>query len=479
MTDPVITRFAPSPTGYLHIGGARTALFNWLFAKHFGGMFYLRIEDTDVVRSTQEAVDVIFASLRWLGLDWDGEVVFQLQRAARHQEVAHKLLAEGKAYYCYCTAEELEAMRALAREEGKNPRYNGLWRNRDPKEAPWDVKPVIRLKAPQSGKTVVEDHVQGYVEVNNEQLDDMVLLRSDGTPTYMLSVVVDDHDMGITHVIRGDDHFTNTFRQKQLYEACGWHVPEFAHIPLIHGPDGSKLSKRHGSLGTEHYKNMGFLPEAMCNYLLRLGWGHGDEEIVPTPRAIELFDLSGIGKSPSRFDSVKLTHLNGHYIRERDNKTLMGELIPFIEKRGHTLTPVYTERILKGMDGLKQRAKTLVELAEIAALYIATLPFDDKAARLFTADLKQILEKIAALLTDEADFSHAGLEALFRAQSKAWEVKLGDMAQAVRIALTGRTVSPSIFEVMEILGKAESLDRMVMSLTRFPERAIVSSTSAE
>lgn len=326
----IITRFAPSPTGYLHIGSARTALFNWLFARHYGGEFHLRIEDTDRERSTEEAVEAIFKSMEWLGLKYDGEVVFQFARAKRHQEVAHKLLEEGKAYYCYCSPKELEEMRAQAKSEGRPQGYNGYWRDRDPSTAPKDIKPVVRLKAPRKGKTIVDDHVQGRVEVDNGQLDDMILLRSDGTPTYMLSVVVDDHDMNITHVIRGDDHFTNTFRQKQLYDACGWGAPDFAHIPLIHGPDGTKLSKRHGALGAEHYKEMGFLAEAMRNYLLRLGWGHGNEEIIPTARAIEIFDLPGIGRAPSRFDITKLTSLNGHYMRDMDNENVLKALIPFL-----------------------------------------------------------------------------------------------------------------------------------------------------
>ncbi len=456
----VVTRFAPSPTGYLHIGSARTALFNWLFAKHFGGTFHLRIEDTDRERSTQEAVEAIFESLNWLGLTFDGDVVFQSARAARHQEVAQTLLDQGKAYYCYCTPEELEAMRDAAKREGKNPRYNGLWRDRDPREAPTGVKPALRLKAPQQGKTIVDDLVQGHIEVANDQLDDMILLRSDGTPTYMLSVVVDDHDMGITHVIRGDDHLTNTFRQKHIYEACGWSTPAFAHIPLIHGPDGAKLSKRHGALGTEQYKEMGFLAEAMRNYLLRLGWGHGDEEIIETNRAIALFEVSGIGKSPSRFDIVKLTSLNGHYMREMADLALLSELTPFLEKKGYTLTDLDQHRLEKGMAGLKQRAKTLLELADMAQLYITRLPLDEKATKLFNEALKTLLVKIIAALEETHDFSSSSLETLFRTHAELWSVKLGDMAQSVRIALTGRTISPSIFEIMDILGKEEVMKRL-------------------
>lgn len=453
----VVTRFAPSPTGYLHIGSARTALFNWLYAKHTGGKFLLRIEDTDRARSTEEAVSAIFAGMKWLGLDYDGDAVFQFPRANRHREVVEELLKQGKAYYCYCSPEELDAMRVEAKANGQPMRYNGFWRDRDPSLAPKDVKPVVRLKAPQEGETEVDDQVQGTVKVSNSQLDDMVLLRSDGTPTYMLSVVVDDHDMGITHVIRGDDHFTNTFRQIQLYQACGWDTPVFAHIPLIHGSDGAKLSKRHGALGVEAYRDMGFLPEAMRNYLMRLGWGYKDEEIIPTDRAIELFDLPGIGKSPSRFDMVKLSSLNAHYMREKDNAALLSDLMPFlkIEK----LEDAAKERLLKGMDGLKQRAKTLVELAENATFYITLPPLDEKAQKMITPEFKALGTHIQEILKD-ANFDQASLEALFRAKAEEWQVKLGDMAQFVRVALTGKTVSPSMFEVMEILGKEECLLRI-------------------
>lgn len=455
----VITRFAPSPTGYLHIGGARTALFNWLFARHHQGKFLLRIEDTDRERSTQAAVDAILQSMEWLGLDVDGEVVFQYARAPRHREVAYALLEAGHAYYCYCTPEELALMREKARLEGRPMGYNGFWRDRDPAEAPKDVKPVIRLKALREGKTIITDLVQGEVTVMNDQLDDMVLLRSDGTPTYMLSVVVDDHDMDITHIIRGDDHLTNAFRQKQLFDACGWTPPEFAHIPLIHGPDGAKLSKRHGALGTEQYQQMGFLRDAMCNYLLRLGWGHGDEEIISTRRAIEIFDIKDIGRSPSRFDIVKLTNLNGHYLREMDNVELLNELLPFLQNLGYSPTEEQKERLIKGMNGLKKRAKTLVELADNAQFYLSPQPLDEKTTRLFDEKLKDLLEKIKPILLD-ASFDHTTLETLFREQSACLNVKLGDIAQAVRIALTGRTISPSIFEAMEILGKDETLKRM-------------------
>jgi len=458
----VVTRFAPSPTGFLHIGGARTALFNWLYARHHGGKFHLRIEDTDRKRSTEEAIAAIIEGLAWLGLDWDGEVVHQFARAARHAEVARALLAAGKAYHCYCTPAELEAMREAARAAGKPTRYDGRWRDRDPAEAPKDVAPVIRLKAPQTGETVVQDRVQGEVRVGNDQLDDMVLLRGDGTPTYMLSVVVDDHDMGITQVIRGDDHLTNTFRQIQLYDAMGWHQPAFAHIPLIHGPDGAKLSKRHGALGVEAYRDMGYLPEALRNYLLRLGWAHGDEEIIDTARAIALFDLDGVGRSPSRFDYVKLNNLNGHYLRAADNGRLAELVGPRIEKRlGHALGAEAEARVRAGMDGLKARADTLEQLADNAIFYVRPrpLPIDDKAAKLLTAEARGHLRNLARDLALR-DWSLAGLEAALREFAASHGLKLGQIAQPLRAALTGSLASPGIFEVMVILGRAETLARI-------------------
>ena len=373
----VIVRFAPSPTGYLHIGGARTALFNWLFARHYQGKFLLRIEDTDRARSTPEAVDAILDSLKWLGLNWDDDIVFQFARASRHAEVANQLLKEGKAYYCYCTPEELEKMREHAKANGLPQRYNSLWRDRDPKDAPKGIAPVIRFKAPHTGETLIDDHVQGTIRLDNAQLDDMVLLRADGTPTYMLSVVVDDHDMGITHIIRGDDHLTNAFRQKHLYLAAGWTVPEFAHIPLIHGPDGAKLSKRHGALGAEQYREMGFLSQAMRNYLLRLGWGHGDEEIISTEQATQWFDLPAIGRSPARFDMAKLTHINAHYIRQYDNHELVKLIIPFLTNLlGEVPSKTQLDTLVKGMSGLKERARTLIELAESALIYFRVHELD-------------------------------------------------------------------------------------------------------
>src|SRR5579863_382334 len=363
----ITVRFAPSPTGFLHIGGARTALFNWLFAKHHGGTFRLRVEDTDRARSTQEAVDAIIDGMRWLELDWDGDIVFQSQRLERHAEIARQLLAEGRAYSCFCTPQELEAMREKARAEGRSVRYDGTWRDRDPKTAPPGIPPVIRLKAPQTGETIIEDRVQGRVTVANEQLDDLIILRGDGTPTYNLSVVVDDHDMAITHVVRGDDHFNNAFRQTQIYRALAWDVPVFAHVPLIHGPDGAKLSKRHGALGVDAYRDMGYLPEALRNYLLRLGWSHGDAEIIATEQAIEWFDLDAVGRSPARFDFVKLASLNGHYLRERSEEDLVALVVPrLVATLARPLSAPETARLLRAMPGLKGRAKTLADLAEAA-----------------------------------------------------------------------------------------------------------------
>jgi glutamyl-tRNA synthetase len=459
----VIVRFAPSPTGFLHIGGARTALFNWLFARHHAGKFLLRIEDTDRQRSTAAAIDAILDGLKWLELDHDGDVVFQFSRAARHAEVANRLLAEGKAYHCYATPEELEAMRAEQRAKSLPMRYDGRWRDRDPKDARPNVRPVIRLKAPQAGETVVKDHVQGEVRVANEQLDDMVLLRGDGTPTYMLSVVVDDIDMAITHVIRGDDHLTNAFRQVQLYRAIGAAPPEFAHIPLIHGPDGAKLSKRHGALGVDAYRDLGYLPEAMRNYLLRLGWGHGDDEIITTEQAIAWFDLGGIGRSPSRFDFGKLDNLNGHYIREAQDARLAALIASRVAaKLDRAIDAHALARIQRGMPGLKQRARTLVELAENAVFYAKPRPIapDDKALKLLAPDAKAMLGRLAKAFAALPVWEEETIEQAVRDFAEAEKLGLGKVAQPLRAALTGSTTSPGIFEVMAVLGREESLGRI-------------------
>jgi len=459
----VVTRFAPSPTGFLHIGGARTALFNWLFARHHGGKVLLRIEDTDRQRSTAPAIEVIVDGLDWLGLDFDGDPIFQFARAARHAEVARQMLASGHAYLCYCTPEELAEMRERAKTEGRPMRYDGRWRDRDPKDAPAGIAPVTRLKAPQSGETVVQDRVQGEVRVGNEQLDDMVLLRGDGTPTYMLSVVVDDHDMEITDVIRGDDHLTNSFRQVQIYRSMGWSVPNFAHIPLIHGPDGAKLSKRHGALGVEAYRDMGYLPEALRNYLLRLGWAHGDEEIISTEQAIEWFDLDGVGRSPSRFDFAKLDNLNGHYIRAADDARLVAQVLPRLEKRlGHAVDDTGTARLLAGMTGLKERAKTLEQLADNALFYVRRrpLPIDAKAAALLTPDARQALGRAVAALTSVEPWDVTAIETAVRGFAAAENLKLGQIAQPLRAALAGSVTSPGIFDVAAVLGRAETLGRI-------------------
>jgi glutamyl-tRNA synthetase len=458
----VVTRFAPSPTGYLHIGGARTALFNWLFARHNGGKFLLRIEDTDRARSTDEATAAIFDGLKWLGLDWDGEAVSQFSRRERHAEVARELLAKGQAYYCYATPEELEAMREAQRAAGQPLRYDGRWRDRDPKDAPAGILPTIRLKAPQTGETVVDDQVQGPVTVANAQLDDMVLLRGDGTPTYMLSVVVDDYDFGITHIIRGDDHLTNAFRQTQLYRAMGWEAPVFAHIPLIHGPDGKKLSKRHGAQGVEEWREMGYLPETLRNYLLRLGWAHGDDEIISTEQAIQWFDLPGIGRSPSRLDFGKLDNLNGHYIREADDTRLAALITPRVEAEiGRPLTAVQTARLAAGMSGLKPRAKTLNDLAVSARLYAQERPIepDPKAAALLTPGARDLLSAWLVRVQD-SDFSAGTLEQAARTLAEERGVKLGELAQPLRAALAGSTISPPIFEVASIFGRDEVIARL-------------------
>jgi len=458
----VVTRFAPSPTGYLHIGGARTALFNWLYARHHGGRFLLRIEDTDRQRSTPDAVRAIFAGLEWLGLDWDDEPVMQFSRADRHAQVARDLLAAGKAYYCYASPEELAAMREAQKAAGQPMRYDGRWRDRDPAEAPAGVDPVVRLKAPREGETVIEDGVQGRVTVANEQLDDMILLRSDGTPTYMLSVVVDDHDMGVTTVIRGDDHLTNAFRQTQLYRMIGWEAPHFAHIPLIHGPDGAKLSKRHGALGTEAYRDMGILPEAMRNHLLRLGWGHGDDEIISDDQARAWFDLDGVGRSPARFDMTKLTSLNGHYLRQADDARLVDLVAERLGASGEQVDDEGRRRLLAGMAGLKERAKTLVDLADSAAFYVQARPLalDEKARKQVTGEGAGVLAMLRQRLADLDPWSREALEADARAVSEAEGLKLGKVAQPLRAAVTGSTVSPPIFEVMEILGREETLGRL-------------------
>ncbi|RMH53133.1 MAG: glutamate--tRNA ligase [Alphaproteobacteria bacterium] len=455
----VVTRFAPSPTGFLHIGGARTALFNWLFARHHGGRFLLRIEDTDRARSTPEATQAILDGLRWLGLDWDGEAVSQFARAARHAEVAHAMVEAGTAYRCYATREEIEAFREAERAAGRPPLFRSPWRERtDGPDAPY----AIRLKAPREGETVVEDAVQGRVAWKNDTLDDLILLRSDGVPTYMLAVVVDDHDMGITHVIRGDDHLTNAARQTLIYRALGWQVPVFAHIPLIHGPDGTKLSKRHGALGLDAYRAMGFPPEAMRNYLARLGWSHGDDEFFTTEQAIAWYSLEGIGRAPARFDLAKLEHLSGMHIRAMAPERLLELLEEHVAlQRGQRPDPRRREMLARALPAMRARARTLSELADMAQFILGERPFqpEPSAARHLTPEALELLRRLTERLRN-ASWTAEDLEAETRAFADAEEIKLGAIAQPLRVALTGRTVSPPIFDVMATLGREETLARI-------------------
>jgi len=452
----VVTRFAPSPTGFLHIGGARTALFNWLFARHHGGKFLLRIEDTDKARSTTEAIDAILDGMRWLGLDWDGHEYYQSQFWARHAEVAHKMLERGHAYRCYMTQEELAAQREEAQRERRPFRINSPWR--DVSDDQGDRPFVIRLKAPREGETIIEDRVQGRVTVQNAEIDDFILLRSDGTPTYMLAVVVDDHDMGVTHVIRGDDHLNNAFRQLAIIRAMGWPEPVYAHVPLIHGPDGAKLSKRHGALGVDAYRDeLGLLPEAVSNYLLRLGWGHGDDEIISREQATEWFDLDHVGKSPSRFDFKKLENLNGHYIREADDRRLADLVAPALR-----ISDEQKALLAKAMPELKPRANTLLQLAEGARFLFAARPLDldEAAASLLTQEARELLQRTNDKLSALANWDVPSLEAAIREVAEDGGVKLGKLAQPLRAALTGRTTSPGIFDVLALLGRDESLARI-------------------
>jgi glutamyl-tRNA synthetase len=458
----VRARFAPSPTGLLHIGSARTALFNYLFARHHGGKFLLRIEDTDRQRSTEAATKVILEGLDWLGVVPDEPPVFQSTRAARHAEVARAMLAAGHAYNCYCTADELRQMREQALAEGRSPRYDGRWRDRDPVDAPPGVAPAIRLRAPRDGDTAVEDLVQGTVRVANAELDDMIILRSDGTPTYNHSVVVDDHDMDITHVIRGDDHLTNTFRQVQIYQAMGWGLPRFAHIPLIHGADGAKLSKRHGAVSVLEFREQGYLPEALCNYLLRLGWGHGDAEVLDRGEAIRLFDLDGVGRAPSRMDYARLTNLNGIYIRQADDDRLTADVLERLAHRRDLAVGGHAAgRIRALMPELKQRAKTLIELADAAAFLARALPLtmEPKAAAVLTPEARIMLHEVAGALAS-TDFSPPAIDVAIRDFAASTGRKLGQIAQPLRAALTGSIASPGIDATLAALGREEALARI-------------------
>ena len=463
-----IVRFAPSPTGYLHIGGARTALFNWLFAKGRGGVFLLRIEDTDRERNNEAAVAAIIDGLKWLELDWQGEPVSQFSRSGRHAQVAEALLAGGHAYRCYLTPAELDDMRKKAQEEKRALTIASPWRDRDPKEAPEGVPFVIRLKAPREGETVIDDQVQGRVVFLNKDLDDLIILRSDGTPTYNLAVVVDDHDMEITHVIRGVDHLTNAARQMQIYAAMEWQAPIFAHVPLIHGPDGAKLSKRHGALGVEAYKAMGYLPAALRNYLVRLGWSHGDDEIMSTSQIVDWFELPAIGRSPARFDFAKLEDLNGHYIRSTSDQELLQRLediLPFVEdgtKILERLDANMRAKLLIAMPGLKERAKTLLELLDGASFLFAERPIklDEKAAALLDGQARERLAALLPKLEAVTQWQAAQLEDVVRTYAETTGAKLGKVAQPLRAALTGRSVSPPVFDVMAVLGREEALARL-------------------
>ena len=470
----MVTRFAPSPTGYLHIGGARTALFNWLLARQNGGRMLLRIEDTDRERSTDAAIDAIIDGMKWLGLEWDGDTIYQFARAPRHREVAEELLARGAAYKCYATPAELEEMRELARKEGRPPRYDGRWRDLGGAEVETSAiaegrKPVVRLKAPREGETVIQDKVQGTVTFPNKDLDDLILLRSDGTPTYMLAVVVDDHDMGVTQIIRGDDHLTNAARQTHIYQAMGWDIPAFAHIPLIHGPDGAKMSKRHGALGVDAYRAMGYLPAALRNYLARLGWSQGDREFFSTEELIEAFSLAQVHRSPARFDYVKLENMNGHYMRAMDDSALLEQFIaslPFLPNGAEILEKLdemKKSQLAKAMAGLKERAKTLIELADGALFLFAQRPlnYDEKARDLLNETGRAHLAALAPKLSALAEWSAAAAEAAVRAYIAESGAKLGQVAQPLRAALTGRATSPGIFDVLETLGREESLGRII------------------
>ena len=459
----IITRFAPSPTGFLHIGGARTALFNWLIAKNLNGKFLLRIEDTDRKRSTQEAVDAIITGLQWLGIDWDGEVYSQFERRQRHNTVADELLAKGMAYRCYCTPEELNKMRETARAKGSSRLYNGLWRDKDKSMAPGDISPVIRLKAPLIGETTIEDAIQGSVTVSNETLDDMILLRADGTPTYMLAVVVDDHDMNISHVVRGDDHLTNTFRQIQIYKAMDWSLPIFAHMPLLHGQDGSKLSKRHDALGVDAYRDMGFLPEAVNNYLMRLGWSHGDDEIITQEDAISWFNITNIGKSASRFDIAKLNNLNGHYMKKCDNDRLVLLMLPEILKLLETkLTPQIESRLKEGVSDLKFKVSTVIEAIDKSLVYCVKRPliYDSKALKVLDGNGREIIKKVRANLVNLEHWTVEKLTESIHEFAEKSNTGLGKIAQPLRSALCGSMPATGIFEVMRILGKEETLGRL-------------------
>lgn len=457
----IVTRFAPSPTGYLHIGGARTALFSWLYARGRGGRFLLRIEDTDRARHNEAAVRAIIDGLTWLGLDWDGPPVSQYGRRGRHAEIARELLAKGGAYRCYMTPEETDAARERAREA--RIRFESPWRDADPAKAP-EAPFAIRFKAPREGETIVQDVVQGEVRFPNLALDDLIILRSDGAPTYNLAVVVDDHDMGVTHVIRGDDHLNNAARQKQIYEAMGWGVPVFAHVPLIHGPDGAKLSKRHGALGVEAYRDDGYLPEGLANYLLRLGWAHGDEEIIPRDRALEIFDISGINKAPSRLDFEKLRHVNAHYVRRLSDAAFIEKSAPFFVAAEKVPDAARKAMIARAAPFLKERSATLKDCVEAAAFLLLRRPFDlpAKAAKpLEKEGARGLLRDLLGVLGQVRCWEDpAILEAALKSFAEARNLGFGQIGPALRAVLTGGLPAPGLGETLFALGREESLERI-------------------
>lgn len=465
----VVTRFPPSPTGFMHIGNARTALFNWLYARRHNGKFVVRIEDTDRKRYSEEAVQAIMDGLEWLGLDFDGEATSQFERLDRHTEVAMEMVEKGQAYFCYCSADELEQMRETARATGQKTFYDRRWRDKPISDAPKDVKPVVRIKAPIGGQSVIEDKVQGSVTVDNDQLDDFIILRSDGTPTYMLSVVVDDHDMDITHVIRGDDHLNNTFRQKVIFDAMDWVVPIFAHLPLIHGQDGGKFSKRHGAQGVLDYRDLGFLPDAVFNYLLRLGWSHGDDEIIPREKAVEWFNLDHIGKSPAKFDVAKLESLNAHYINETPAEKLIDLAAPFFEKDHSIIVDeLGKSRMIAGIDELKSRSKTLIQFAADAAFYANRVPlhYTEKAQNTLV-EAKDILEALNDKISQLENLTSDAVQNICKEiASEKKDGKLGKVAMPLRAAITGTTASPSVFHAAEILGKEEVCLRLSDAIKR-------------
>ncbi len=462
----VVTRFPPSPTGFMHIGNARTALFNWLYARANGGKFVVRIEDTDRKRHSEEAVEAIIRGLNWLELEWDGDVTSQFARADRHRDVAYELLEKGLAYHCYCSPEELAEMREESVKTGRPTAYDKRWRDKDPSQAPAGIEPVIRIKAPLDGKTVIHDEVQGEVSVNNEQIDDFILLRSDGTPTYMLSVVVDDNDMGVTHIIRGDDHLNNAFRQKVIIDSMGWETPVYAHTPLIHGPDGKKFSKRHGAQSVEEYKEMGYLADAMFNYLLKLGWSHGDDEIISRDQALEWFTLKGLGRSPANFDFTKLESLNAHYIKQSDAESLIESTQPFYKELDVAISDLAKSRIKEGIEELKNRSKTLKQFAEESAFYAENMPrtYDEKSAQTIKEN-RNILSSLLDLFKSLDDCSPQGVQTMCKTLAdEIAEGKLGKIGMPLRAALTGKMSSPSVFEAAAILGKEETCHRIEAAL---------------